>query len=1044
MTKVTFLHRVSNTGGQAITLNELIALIRDDARTKQATQAIQREYGPAIEAGHPEGKKSYQKQKSETLSVVQLSGFNPDRSSGADLSNFRHSGLIVLDIDDQGAELQAVLSAEARKHQSLTLCAHSVSGIFNGNFWAAFKVEVPQGEDVKQVHKDWHSLLTEQLNKAVGVKLKGNDSLKRLRYITHDPDLFFNPDAEALPFELLKQWRAKKAAEVPQVKRKAAQSGRTELKSANAFDDAVTWAKAKGYDYVNGQKHDFRTHIAIRLNWYGVPQVDAEIWVETNYPGKSGIGNSVSGPYKSYASDFGKGKHVLQQRAAYKEAQKQLTPQGAKIILDKGQYLSDKAQYIFSLLNEHKKIHLQAGTGSGKSYMAAVELGKHTDRKIIIACSLNAKVMKDAEEHGIAAVTGALMRDFGKRTLLDTADAAQVVLCSYEQVPRLAARYGDEDPVFVLDESHSLSYGYRQKSLSNMWSAMHEFDCIAMTGTPLPYLAVSGFFKVEVRTQRAQIDWHLRNRMRGPLAGTIVQHIAQTDFSTRRVVCLINSKAELHAAKKALLKKGLKSSEVVTLYSSDEVKARNAFKQLIEARGGGESFADAVKVVLTTSVIGEGVDVYSSKEVDFISVHREQKFNPVQLVQFADRWRTAGAKKYFTYLLEADQPEDWQRGDKYRSEAFYKLQLDYFSERAALYNDRIKDVEKRCLDQRLVSTTTQFSDEEQNIVRCSKTGKYSVCVPSLIIKSEAQRHKHRTQDSAVQEVLKAYPYFNLIDERAAVDDVTDADVYTAANEEADAKEQAKAMLAQLVANDFDTLVQAVALKSQDRKITQLATKQKDLTEKANQLHTAHPALFDRFLGTSEGIVKRYAQATELGIQKGDYIQISVAGGFLVYAEVVKRFIEGLKLQLLLLLFLNRIKDQVSLTVQQARDGQRLERFILAVSAHEGQELTGAKLKQITDQTLGHRAKKFTIQQAVTLASYFFEMQGTKSRHGRGYVIGSQVNIKAYLQRAKVGDCEAVLRWAKILQKQGLSNVYEKNITHSLSTSPVWHPQTEKV
>jgi hypothetical protein len=221
MTKVTFLHRVSNTSGQAITLNELATLIRDDARTKQATEAIQREYGPAIEAGHPEGKKSYQNQKSDTLSAVQLSGFNSDRSSGADLSNFNHSGLIVLDIDDHGAELQAVLSAEVRKHQSLTLCAQSVSGIFNGNFWAAFKVEVPQGEAVDQLHKDWHSLLTEQLNKAVGVNLKGNDSLKRLRYITHDPDLFFNPDAEALPFEQLRQWRAKKAAEVPQVKRKA-------------------------------------------------------------------------------------------------------------------------------------------------------------------------------------------------------------------------------------------------------------------------------------------------------------------------------------------------------------------------------------------------------------------------------------------------------------------------------------------------------------------------------------------------------------------------------------------------------------------------------------------------------------------------------------------------------------------------------------------------------------------------------------------------------------------------------------------------------
>jgi len=1114
MAKVTFLQRVSNTGGQAITLNELATLIREDARTKQATQAIQREHGPAIEAGFPEGKKSYQNQKSDTLSAVQLSGFNPDRSSGANLSNFQHSGLIVLDIDDQGAELQAVLSAEVRKHQSLTLCAQSVSGIFNGNFWAAFKVEVPQGEDVKQLHKDWHSLLTDQLNKAVGVKLKGNDSLKRLRYITHDPDLFFNPDAEALPFELLKQWRAKKAAEVPQVKRKAdftryedtgndiehcinqlqsggvditddyqdwvkigmafanefgeggrdyfhrvsavstkydvdacnrkynnclkTQNGQTTIgtffhfckqqglqlrkpmegKSADPFEDAVNWARAKGFDYVDGQEDKFRKHIAYRLNWYGVPQVDAQNWVETNYPGNGGIGNSVSGPYKSYASDFGKGAHVLVQRAAYKAAEQAAGQvKSARIALDKGQYLSDKAQYIFSLLNEHKKIHLQAGTGSGKSYMAAVELAKHTDRKIVIACSLNAKVMKDAEQYNVAAVTGELMRQFDRQTILNTADAAQVVLCSYEQVPRMATRYGDEDPVFVVDESHSLSYSYRARSLNAMWAAVERHNVIAMTGTPLPYLAQLGFFVVKVQNERNPINLHLRHRLRGPLSGTAVQHIAQTDFDTRRVVCLINSKAELTATRKALLKKGFKRSEVVTLYSSDEVKATKEFKRLIEARGGGESFADAVKVVLTTSLIGEGVDVYSSKEVDFLTINREQKFNPIQLVQFADRWRAEGEKQCFLYLLEADEAEDWQQGEHYRAGVFFALRNKYFAERCRLYNSRIEKIEQRCLDQRLFSTGSEFSEEEKYITRSKETGTYSVCVPGLIAQAEGQRHKHRTQASALNELRTNYPYFNIIDEREAVADVTDADVHIAVNQEADERDQAKAVLSQLTQDNLQVLMQAVALKSQDTNLKKQRERDPSLDRQARELHEQHPALFERYLGRAEGVIKRLLKARELGITDEDYKRAAVGRS----AERVGRFIEGLRLQLLLFLYLNRNGDK-ALTVQQMADGAKLAHFVAAVQQYEGEALTATKLKQLADTHLGSRARRFTHKQAVTIAGYFFRFEDARTSQAKQRTVLGTLSLSDYLKRENVREIEPVLRR------------YEKFVTCSFSVA----------
>ena len=1025
--KLAFYNDITKTAdGKEITLQKAVALITDDKAVKAATQRIQREYGAQIEAGFPEGKKAYQKAKKDTLGGFIFSGNLTDRSSGAPLDNFIHSGLVTLDIDGQGAEMQAILAAEVLRHPNVVLCAKSVSGIYTGDFWAAFKVEIPEGvDDIKQLHKDYHSLIVEQLNKATGAKLGGNGDLTRVRYVTHDPELYFNPEAEAVTFAQVKAWRGNKkplGGNFPQ----GVLQEHDDVKHSNPFEDAVSWAKRKGYDYVPGQKHDFRTHIAIRLNWLGVPQADAQTWVETNYPGKGGIAHSVSGPYRIYASTFGQGKHILIQRAAYERAAEQLKPQRTDIKLEKGEYLSEKAQYILSLLEDKGKVHLQAGTGSGKSYMAAVELAKHTKRKIVIACSLNPKVMKDAEQYNIAAVTGALMKDFGRKTILDTADLSQVVLCSYEQVPRLASRYGDEDPVFIIDESHNLGYSWRNKNgkVSAMWQAVEPFNVIAMTGTPMPYLAVAGFYPVKVSAQRPKIAWHLRNRLRGALSGTISKHVQSMNFNEQRLVCLINSRNQIESAKKALLKKGFKRSELVVLYSSDEVKASKEFKKLIDARGGEESFADQVKVVLTTSLIGEGVDVYSSKAVDFMSVHREQKFNPIQLVQFADRWRTEREKRFYTYLLEADEPEDWQQGENYRAEAFFKLQLDYFTDRVNIYNKRAEEINERWLDQRLVGTATQYSDEEKCILRNSETGRYSVSMPALMARAEAQRHKHRTQQSAINEVLSGYPYFNLIDERAGAEDVTDADVHEACNEEANEREQAKKLLAQLVEKDFDALVQAVALKSQDKDIKKLAVNRDALTKKAHNLHTKHPALFNRFLGTSEGIVYRYAQASELGIEKSDYIRVSTDAGLLVYAEVVKRFIEGLKLHILFLLYFNRDGNNTTLTVQQARDAQRLERFIVKLSENEGKALTGHQIKQIADTTLGHRAKKFTQRQAVTIAGYFCDIQQARSGDARTYSPGKIFGIDHYLKRSKIIKREPFLRR------------YENYLTRCLSEAPL--------
>lgn len=1004
-TKVALYERVYlNQPKELLTPEQVLSLIREDDSIKRASLTILNNHSAAIEAGYPEGKKAYQNDKVNTLQAVLFSGAMEDKSSSADV-DFKHSGLITLDIDGNGAEAQQLLYNTVLKDENVHSAALSVSGPVTVDFWASWLVEMPGGEDLSKLHKDWHDCIAEQLAAKTGTQPAKGGTLKRTRYLAHDPNAYLNPEVKRLPYSILEEWRKAKQAKRKAARKAARATGAGEVMSANAFECAVSFARSHGYDYVDGQKHNFRTHIAIHLNWLGVPQADAEAFISTNYPGD--LRHSVSGPYKAYASDFGKGAHVLAQRAAKKRIQEQLsqTVKGSNIKLEKGEYLSEKAQYILSILEEKGKVHLQAGTGSGKSYMAAVELAKHTKRKIVIACSLNTKVMKDAEQYNVAAVTGAMLRAFDRQTVLNTADAAQVVLCSYEQLPRLAERYGEEAPLFVIDEVHSLSYSYRSPSLSAMWQAVQAHDVIAMTGTPLPYLSAIGFYVVKVENERPQIDWHIRHRMTGPLSGQAVEHICTADLSSTRIVALINSKEQVDATKKALLKKGFKEAEVVVLYSSDAIKASKEFKQLIDARGGKESFADQVKVVLTTSLIGEGVDVYSSRKVDFITIHREQKFNPIQLVQFADRWRTTGRKRCFTYLHQASEPEEWQKEDDYQALLFFKLRHKYLTERASLYNSKIEDINERCADQRLINTGTRFSDEERFILRSKVTGKYSVCVPSLIQEQENARAVHRTQESAINEVLRHYPYFVLHDEREEAKECEDEQTLDAANLAAQEREEAKDTLAQLTATKLDVLTQAVAMKTQDRALKAQKGNDPSLMRQARELHEKHPLLFSRFLGRAEGIIKRLLKVREMQVSDADYQRLAVQGGKLTGAKYVSQFIEGLRLHLLLLLHLN---DSSGLTVQQRKDAQGIEQFIKAIQEHTGQTLSPLDVKRLVDETIGNRKRKFTTKQAGEIFSYFAEHQQVRTSLQRQVQVNGVINLSEYLTRSKVREKRQIL------------------------------------
>lgn len=295
-------------------------------------------------------------------------------------------------------------------------------------------------------------------------------------------------------------------------------------------------------------------------------------------------------------------------------------------------YVSECIEDIIELSEKHQKIALKADTGTGKTtaFIKYFRRLKPNARCLFIAplTIIVDQLKNEYKKENIVFLTG------GSRLIdHDIARESNFVVATYEQgIKHLADNNFD---YIIVDEIHQfvLANSYKadiikhatQKILSN------NSKVIGLTGTPNRLFNSLGFHIVEIKTKAVKTKVNVRFWNAEPYQ-IILNHISDQEG---RFLFRLNNIDQLENVKNNLVKSGkYAADEILILYSSKEIKGSKDFKQLYK-KG---SFSKQIKIVLTTSIIDEGLSIKDDfTDSVFINTNHRPEAEPVK--QFFARFR---------------------------------------------------------------------------------------------------------------------------------------------------------------------------------------------------------------------------------------------------------------------------------------------------------------------------------------------------------------------------------------------------------------------
>jgi putative DNA primase/helicase len=151
----------------------------------------------------------------------------------------------------------------------------------------------------------YFDMFADMLLSDAGIKSGITKDVKRLRYISYDPEIYVCKDAQPLTVQILlnhlnsKQKQSKQTQKESNKEFQTGYSGETD-----PFKIAYKYAQNKTGECVPGNQHTFLVFFATCLNRMGISEPDCLEYV-TGKLGISVSSNCISWPYRAYAADFG-------------------------------------------------------------------------------------------------------------------------------------------------------------------------------------------------------------------------------------------------------------------------------------------------------------------------------------------------------------------------------------------------------------------------------------------------------------------------------------------------------------------------------------------------------------------------------------------------------------------------------------------------------------------------------------------------------------------------------------------------------------------
>ncbi|MEM9076280.1 MAG: DEAD/DEAH box helicase family protein [Bacteroidota bacterium] len=325
-------------------------------------------------------------------------------------------------------------------------------------------------------------------------------------------------------------------------------------------------------------------------------------------------------------------------------------------------WVSEKVDEIFDLADSKKKLLLSAETGTGKTTAIIDAFQKlRPAKKLLVIAPLT--IIVDSVD-GINPVKS-LCRLRGTVDEKDwfKARKSDIVIATQIHAASLLER-GIKFDYIVRDEIHSDIVGnsFRQQDISRLNYQLDKLDIpvIGLTGTPLNSFHKLGFYMVKLDNQAPadRIVQRVDNRKPEKI---ILQH---QDEVKGRAIYRANSKDALELVRKILIQRGADPDSIVIFTGDADVKLGDAYKHLVK----NGKFSPKVNIVLTTSVIDEGVSIHDLGFTDIVYIDADYYPRPEPLKQFINRFRLKSQDiTYYHYRKSTedqnykDSRDDYQR-----------------------------------------------------------------------------------------------------------------------------------------------------------------------------------------------------------------------------------------------------------------------------------------------------------------------------------------------------------------------------------------------
>ena len=312
-------------------------------------------------------------------------------------------------------------------------------------------------------------------------------------------------------------------------------------------------------------------------------------------------------------------------------------------------YVSEQLKNILDYSDTHNKTILTAETGTGKTTAFLMDFTKHRpNKRLLILAPLTVIVEQTkAEFKNITTLTSnSTPEDHIK------AKKVSIVMATYEQGYKHLKDPNTFDYV-VIDEVHNLiiANSYKREAIKNLTSLLNTYSVIGLTGTTNQLFKAIGYKLVNVKKEdlkRVNVSLIVDNRTPLKIA---LQHLQNVKG---KCIIRVNSRKVATALKIELLKiKKYKKDEILILNSDNHIKKSEDFKQLTTQ----SKFNNVIKLVLTTSIIDEGLSIKQSGFTDVVFIETEYKPMPESVKQFFARFRNEdeNRKNYFYYKQTNNQ-----------------------------------------------------------------------------------------------------------------------------------------------------------------------------------------------------------------------------------------------------------------------------------------------------------------------------------------------------------------------------------------------------